>query len=190
MTGKETLKSFFSVSGDEGSFVYNKRMWKDPRKLVLSPNTLRLRKLRHRSCFVGWEIPSPSWVHNLTPSTTVKRFTHTSAGGNTGKVNSFVGIDVTNLTGGILNTEVLLEGNNAVCLGLELLLEFSSSLLHSLYTTIITPLKQLTDQLGPTIASLNCPQLTTANNGGTDLLASFKKTYPGVAKAGWGIWEG
>lgn len=102
-------------------------------------------------------------------------------------MNSFVGIDVTNLTGGILNAKTLVEGNNAVCLGLELLIEFSPSLLHSMYTTITTPLKNITDQIGLATTSLNCPQLTTANNGGTDILESFKKTYPGVAKAGWGI---
>jgi hypothetical protein len=87
----------------------------------------------------------------------------------------------------VLNSANLLEGNNAVCLGLELLIEFNPSLLHSLYATITTPLKKITDQLGPTIASLNCPQLNTANNGGTNLLESFKKTYPGAAKAGVAI---
>jgi len=98
-----------------------------------------------------------------------------------------VGIDVTNLTGGALNAQTLLEGNNAICLGLELLIEFSPSLLHSLYSTITTPLQNITNAFGSAITSLNCPQLMTANNGGTDILNGFKATYPGVAKAGWGI---
>lgn len=102
-------------------------------------------------------------------------------------MNSFVGIDIDNITGGVFNAQNLLEGNNAVCLGLELLIEFSPSLLHSLYATITTPLKKITDQLGPTITSLNCPQLGTATNGGTDLLESWKSIYPGAAKAGGAI---
>jgi hypothetical protein len=85
----------------------------------------------------------------------------------------------------VLNSAKSPEGNNAVCLGLELLIEFNPSLFHSLYATITTPLKKITDQLA--IASLNCPQLNTANTGGTNLLESFKKTYPGAAKAGVAI---
>jgi len=98
-----------------------------------------------------------------------------------------VGLDVENLTGGVLNAQTLLQGNNAVCLGLELLIEFSPSLLHSLYTTITAPLQNITNAFGSAVTSLNCPQLTTANNGGTNILNGFKATYPGVAKAGWGI---
>jgi len=102
-------------------------------------------------------------------------------------VNSFVGIDMDNLSGGVLNSAALLEGNNAVCLGLELLIEFSPSLLHSLYATITAPLKSITDQLNLGIASLNCPQLKTATNGGTNLLEQWKATYPGAKKAGVAI---
>jgi hypothetical protein len=40
-----------------------------------------------------------------------------SLGGNTGTVNSFVGLDPANLTEGVFNADTLLEGNNALCYG-------------------------------------------------------------------------
>jgi hypothetical protein len=42
-----------------------------------------------------------------------------SIGGNTGKVNSFVGINAMNLTGGIFNAENLLQDNNLTCMTLQ-----------------------------------------------------------------------
>lgn len=92
-----------------------------------------------------------------------------------------------NLSGGVLNAQTLLESNNAVCLGLELLIEFSPSLLHSLYTTITAPLKAIIDKISPSILLLNCPQLGTATNGGTNLLDQWKVTYPGAKRAGAAI---
>jgi hypothetical protein len=89
------------------------------------------------------------------------------------------------LNGDFLTTETVLEGNNAICLGLELLIESSLSLLHSLCTTITTPLKEITDNFGAAIKSLDCPRLVTGQNGGEDILASWKGTYPGAARAGW-----
>jgi hypothetical protein len=140
---------------------------------------------------VFYHHPLPSWVHNpaiikiLTlPNLSLVNNTPSSAGGNTGKVSSFVGIDITNLTGGILNAGNLLQSNNAICFALELLIEFSPSLLHSLYSTITVPLQSITNTIGLTITSLNCPQLVTATNGGTDILAAWKTLYPGVQKAG------
>jgi len=102
-------------------------------------------------------------------------------------VNSFVGIDLNDLTGGVLNAQTLLESNNAVCLGLELLIEFSPSLLHSLYATITAPLKAITDKINPSVLSLNCPQLKTATNGGKNLFEQWKVTYPGAKRAGGAI---
>jgi hypothetical protein len=98
-----------------------------------------------------------------------------------GKVDSF-GIDVSNLTSGILNAEVHLKCKNALCLGLELLIEFCPSMLHSRYTTTITLLKDITDKFVVAITSLKRLQLTKANNAGTNLLNNFKALYPGFAK--------
>jgi len=36
-------------------------------------------------------------------------------GGDTGKVDTFSGVDITDLIGGVINSVMLLEGDNAVC---------------------------------------------------------------------------
>ena len=41
-------------------------------------------------------------------------------GGNTGKPNTFTGVNIADLTGGVFNAETLLEGNNLMCYGLQL----------------------------------------------------------------------
>jgi len=56
--------------------------------------------------------------------------------------------------------------------------------LHSIYATITAPLSKLTAAIDPLLVSLNCPQLKSATNGGTNILDKWKATYPGVAKAG------
>src|ERR1700733_9244201 len=42
-----------------------------------------------------------------------------SVGGNTGETNTFTGVDVENLTGGVFNASNLLQENIATCFGLE-----------------------------------------------------------------------
>ena len=119
------------------------------------------------------EIPS-SQVRPLPQSLQYNgRLTNYEACGNTCKIDTFVGIDFTDITGGFLNSETLLEGNNAIYLGLELLIEFDPSLIHSLYATITTPPKDITAQLGLATTSLNYPQLTTANNGRNAYFGEF-----------------
>ncbi|KAI3318992.1 hypothetical protein HD806DRAFT_539693 [Xylariaceae sp. AK1471] len=44
-----------------------------------------------------------------------------SIGGNQGAVNRFVGVDIADLTGGILNSTSFLEGSNFVCFALNVL---------------------------------------------------------------------
>jgi hypothetical protein len=38
-----------------------------------------------------------------------------SVGGNTGTVDTFTGVDIADLTGGVLNAATLLESNNLFC---------------------------------------------------------------------------
>jgi hypothetical protein len=40
-------------------------------------------------------------------------------GGNTGAVNSFVGLEAGDLTGGLFNSATLLQGNNLMCFALQ-----------------------------------------------------------------------
>jgi hypothetical protein len=41
-------------------------------------------------------------------------------GGNTGTVNSFTGVDVANLTGGVYNAQTLFQGDNFQCFAFQI----------------------------------------------------------------------
>lgn len=85
-------------------------------------------------------------------------------GGNTGKVNSFVGADLGDLTGGVLNGASILEGNNLSCFLLQAtqagLVDAGFPLLEPIGKT----LDFLSSNLGPQLQGLNCPQLKSFNN--------------------------
>jgi hypothetical protein len=71
---------------------------------------------------------------------------------NTGTPNSFVGVDVANLTGGVYNSATLLEGNNLGCFVYQLSAQAKPDIL-------LGPLNALTSAIGSVVGSLGCPQL-------------------------------
>lgn len=73
-------------------------------------------------------------------------------GGNTGKTNSFTGVDVANLTGGLFNSADLLKGNNFGCFVYQLSAQAKPDIL-------LGALTKLTDAIGSIIGPLGCPQL-------------------------------
>lgn len=73
-------------------------------------------------------------------------------GGNTGTVNSFVGVDLNDLTGGVFNAENLVQGNNLAC--------YFYQLIKIGYPTgLASALAKLNNFLAPLLTSLGCPQL-------------------------------
>lgn len=101
-----------------------------------------------------------------------------------GKVNTFAGIDFSDVTGGVLNLTKLLEGNNLICFVAEIVKEFSPSLLSSLFKTVLLPLKAITDALETAILDLTCPALKDLTDGGTPLWEALLERFPGAKKAG------
>jgi hypothetical protein len=73
-------------------------------------------------------------------------------GGNLGKTNSFAGVDVSNLTGGLFNSADLLKGNNFGCFIYQLSAQAKPDIL-------LGALTKLTDAIGSLIGPLSCPQL-------------------------------
>lgn len=84
-------------------------------------------------------------------------------GGNTGTTNSFAGVDVANLTGGLYNTADLTKGNNLGCFLYQLSAQAKPDIL-------LGALTKLTDAIGSIIGPLGCPQLQTID---TKLLQQF-----------------
>ena len=75
-----------------------------------------------------------------------------SIGGNTGKTDSFTGVDIADLTGGIFNSADLLKGNNFGCFVYQLSAQARPDIL-------LGALNKLTDAIGSIISPLGCPQL-------------------------------
>lgn len=80
-------------------------------------------------------------------------------GGNTGKPNSFVGVNVGNLTGGVFNAVNLLQDNNLACFALQAINMAAPDILRGLVGNVLAAVQKLTDALTPVVESLACPQL-------------------------------
>ncbi|KAF2729108.1 oxidase [Polyplosphaeria fusca] len=107
-----------------------------------------------------------------------------SIGGNMGKANSFVGLDLTDITGGVLNAKTLLEGNGLICFVLEVIKTFSPNLLGSLFTTLTEPLELITEKLSaPALNITGCPVLGDLKEGGMKLQDRLIQ-FPGAKRAG------
>lgn len=157
----EVLKTFFGVSGEPGSFKHN----------------------------VGMEMIPSNWykraggVHSYNLATTVLDALENngmypgivSIGGNTGTTDSFTGVDLGDLTGGVFNLATLTEGNNAACFLLQLSQAGLADQLTGLVGIVGDVLGFVTDQLGPLGESLSCPQLG-------DLRNELFQQFPGSAE--------
>lgn len=106
-------------------------------------------------------------------------------GGNLGEVNSFAGVDLGNITGGVLNSVSLLEDNNLVCFALHIVETFAPNSLSSLFKSIRKPLQMINDALLDPLLDLDCPAFDELEAGGKDILAGLLDKYPGAKKSGY-----
>jgi hypothetical protein len=88
---------------------------------------------------------------------------------NTGTTNSFTGVDVSDLTGGVFNSKTLLQGNNFACYVYQLAAQAKPDILGGL-------LDSVTSAVGSIIGGLSCPQLKAIDT-------SNLKKYPGYTKS-------
>jgi hypothetical protein len=94
-------------------------------------------------------------------------------GGNTGEPNTFTGVNLEDLTGGVFNAANLLEGNNLLCFAFQVASEAGPDILRGLVGNVLTAVQKLTDALNPVIQSLGCPQLAKYD-------ASLFQKFPGA----------
>lgn len=108
-----------------------------------------------------------------------------SIGGNMGEVNTFAGVDLGNITGGVVNSLSLLEGNNLVCFTLEIVKTFAPNSLSSLFATLAKPLEMITDAISLPLLDLDCPAFDDLEEGGEDLIGNLLEKFPGAKKSGY-----
>ncbi|KAL8828671.1 MAG: hypothetical protein Q9170_006502 [Blastenia crenularia] len=158
---KETFKSFFAVSGEPGSFTYK-------------PGYERIPDNFYKRA-IGNEYTIPDFLLNVLEFG-LQDPRLLSIGGNTGSPNSFTGVDVANLTGGVYNGASLAQGNNLQCFTFQLIQAEAPGLLTGVYENVTTALKMLGDNIGPSLAGLGCPQLEGVDE-------ALYEGYPGYNKA-------
>lgn len=92
----------------------------------------------------------------------------TNVSRNTGTTNSFTGVDISNLTGGVFNSQTLLESNNLGCFLYQVSAQGKPDIL-------LGALNQLTGAIGSIIGKLGCPQLQAID-------AKQLQKFPGYTK--------
>ncbi|KAI5361286.1 Putative chloroperoxidase [Septoria linicola] len=163
----DILKSFYAVSGDRGNFTYAKGHERIPDNWWKTPVDYSLVQL------------------NLDVVHFVLRYPiFGSIGGNVGKVNSFTGVNLDDPVDGVLNLTNLLEGNNLLCFILEVVNFAAPNYLNNLVSTLVEPLKMLTDAIAVPLLNLSCPQLDEITRDGVPLWDSLGAQFPGANKSG------
>ncbi|GAB7349625.1 hypothetical protein MBLNU459_g0307t1 [Dothideomycetes sp. NU459] len=155
----EVLKTFFSITGEDGNFTYTP----------------------------GYErIPDNWYTRNVVDDYTIPYFLvdllaaavahpeFLSVGGNTGTVDSFTGVDLADLTGGVYNAQTLAQGNNAACFAMQAAVQSLPDFITGLLTDV-TAMDLLGSALNNATDSLGCPKLNNIDKN------QFNK-YPGYTK--------
>ena len=155
------LKSFFAITGEPGNFQWNEGQEKIPDNWYKRA--------------IGDEYTIPYFNTDLLAAA-LEYPEFLDVGGNTGTTNSFTGVDVGSLTGGVYNAQTLGQGDNAVCFAYQFAQQAAPDLLKGLFSSLTQPISQLNSALAKVFAELSCPQLKSIDT------AQFSK-YPGSTGA-------
>lgn len=157
---KATLKSFFAITGDDNNLQY-------------TPGAERIPENWYKRA-IGDEYTIPFYSTDLNAAA-LAHPEFLQIGGNTGTTNSFTGVDPSDLTGGVYNSQNLLTGNNLACFGFQAAAQLSPDLLKGLLSDVTGAVAQITDALGNSLNALGCPTLQKIDD------TQFSK-FPGWSK--------
>ncbi|KAI7223368.1 Cloroperoxidase [Hortaea werneckii] len=164
----DTLKSFFGVYGDRecGNMTYREGHEQIPANWY-----------RHGAPYGLIEL-------NLDVVSMILKYPELgSIGGNVGTVNSFTGVDLDDVLGGVLNAGQLLEGNNLLCFVLEVVKLASPNYLNNLYTTLEVPLELITNIIAAPLLDLSCPTWDDLTMNGQPIWATLEQEFSGANKS-------
>ncbi|CAK4032224.1 Aromatic peroxygenase [Lecanosticta acicola] len=163
----DILRSFFAVTGDRSNFTYTKGHERIPENWYKRTVDYGLVEL------------------NLDVVYFITRYpVFASVGGNTGKVNTFTGVDLSDPVGGLLNVPNLLQGNNLLCFVLELVNFAAPNYLNNLVTTLAAPVELLASTIAGPLLNLSCPELGEITRDGVPLWESLGAEFPGANRSG------
>lgn len=150
---QDVLKSFFSITGESGNFI-----WTEGYEAI--PDNWYKRA-------IGDEYSVPFFFSDLLAAA-VEYPQFLDIGGNTGKVNTFTGVDIQNLTGGLLNAATLLEGDNAICFAFQSLQNAVPDLVKDTLVGLVGALDKLDSSISSTLSTLTCPELNKFDTSAFD----------------------
>lgn len=138
------FKQFFGVTGTPGNFTWHKGKERIPKNWYKRPAI---------SPYGLADVVADVGIGYLAYPNTLK------VGGNTGSVNSFTGVNVADLTGGVLNAKNLFEGDNFACFVFVLLQQGIPHFLKGPLEDINNATSFLHPFLSPVLDVLECPEL-------------------------------
>ncbi|KAH7040825.1 Chloroperoxidase [Microdochium trichocladiopsis] len=166
---KKIAQSFLGVTEQNGVMTYQRGWERIPENWYRRPVDYSV--LEMNLDLVGMMVKHPAIA---------------SIGGNMGKVNSFAAVDLSDISGGLLNTAMLLEDNNLLCFVFELVKTLAPNSLSSVFKLIDLPLQVLTSAINLRLLDLACPAFADLKKDGSGLdkivenIDDFLHTLPGA----------
>ncbi|CAF9909710.1 MAG: hypothetical protein GOMPHAMPRED_006846 [Gomphillus americanus] len=158
------FKSFFGVTGKPGSFVWKRGQERIPDRWYRRPSSNQ---------YEGPDVVGDVALGYLAYPGTLK------FGGNTGKVNTFTGVDVSDLTGGVYNAATLFQGNNFQCFAFQIAQNGIPSFLKGPLSEVNKIVAYVGGYFAPLLSGLNCPQLGAYDQGLFNSFPGYKYSPTG-----------
>jgi len=140
------FKTFFAVEGEYPNFTWNKGHERIPDNWYRRPGL------------------TPYGLANIGGDLAVQWLAYPSSfrlGGNINGVNTFVGVDLGDITGGVYQATDLLDlsGNNATCFITQLIQSVTPNILNTLLSDLSPVLNVVNDIIEPLVGNLSCPAI-------------------------------
>lgn len=162
----DVLKSFYAITGDYPDFTYTPGYERIPDNWYT------------RNALDAYTIPYLS----LDSTAMLLQYPEFgSVGGNTGKVNSFFGLDPGNLTSDVYSASSLTEGNNLLCYGMELAIQETPDIISGLFNDVSAAQDQIGAAFNNATNSLGCPTLNNIDKDQFGQFPGYTASYDGYS---------
>ena len=165
----DVLKSFFAITGtgngasgdNPGDYVHHSGMERIPENWYRRPSSSQYSLV---DVFLDLLAGAQQYPDTLR------------IGGNTGTTNSFTGVDVGDLSGGVFNGASLLQGNNLACFAFRAAQAGSVDQLNGLLNTLGDVLEPIMNPLNNVLSGLSCPQMSQYDSQLFSIFPGYKTT--------------
>ena len=153
----DMFKTFFGVTGDYPNFTWLKGQERIPENWYRRPtsNQYNIPNV-FEDLLIGWAAYPESF----------------RLGGNVNGVNTYTGVDLTDLTGGTYNADTLFDGDNFACFFFQTQEQAVPDELKGGLNAVADSLTFLSDNFFNALSQFSCPQLASYDD-------SLFNSYPG-----------